>query len=137
MANVECDILSAGTFPLPGAVRTIILAQVKGQTPALEFFASLDDKQLPQVGALLSRASDHWPIRNREICKPVEGPIHELKKRQVRLLYFEKQDHIVLVHGVIKKQRFLRPQDITRAQEVMEQFEATFDWRTMNYKEAR
>lgn len=137
MANVECDILSEDTFPLVGSACTVMLAQVNGANPVLEFFGTLDDQQTPQVGALLKRASDNWPIKNPEICKPVEGPIRELKKRQVRLLYFEKQDRVVLVHGLIKQQRYLRTQDIKRAVEVMQQFEATFDWRTMNYKEAR
>ena len=84
-----------------------VMAYVRtsGTSPVAEYLDQLSDRQRKRVDALLKRASEKGPTRNKEQSARLAGEdFFEFKAHQVRVFWCYTPDRqIVLFHGFTKK----------------------------------
>lgn len=78
-----------------------------GNEPALEFIKTFEKPERVIIGENLKTVQFGWPI-GMPICSPLGDGIYEVRtslssKREVRILFFQHGDVIVVVHAFLKK----------------------------------
>lgn len=104
--------------------RVIWAEDASGGSPARDFFISLPVGDQTKVMALLKRMAETGQIQNREKFKKV-GDLFEFKSFQIRFIGdFRVGRVFVVAHGVRKKRNELRPEDLARAQRILDEHDA-------------
>ena len=98
-----------------------------GSDIVLDFIKSFDSDDGRTIGVDLYAVQIGFPM-GLPLCDHLEGPLWEvrtslLSNREVRLLFFQKSDKLIVVHGFIKKVQRMPRKDIALAIKQMKEFE--------------
>lgn len=88
-----------------------------GNEPVLDFLRDLDPDDRKIVGADLRTVQIGWPL-GMPLCRKLVKGIYEVRsdisdKRIVRLVFFQHEQNIIIVHGFIKKTQ-TTPDDVLK-----------------------
>ena len=90
---------------------------------AQEYLESLPERDRKKLMALLRRASQYGPRKNKQKFRKLEGDIFEFKSFQDRLYWFYQPNNtIVLTHGSRKKADRADRAEIDRATDLMSRY---------------
>ena len=98
-----------------------------GSSIVLDFIRSFDSEDRRTIGIDLYAVQIGFPM-GLPLCDHLKGPLWEIRtslpsKREVRLLFFQKIDKLIVVHGFIKKVQRTPRKDIALAVKRMEEFD--------------
>jgi len=80
-----------------------------GREPVREWLKALDELERHEIGKDLLRAQWRWPV-GMPLCRPLGDGLWEVRtdlptKRTARVLLCVYREHLVALHGFIKKTR--------------------------------
>src|SRR6202158_4098652 len=92
-----------------------------GKEPVREWLKALDEADRQAVGQDLMRAQWRWPV-GMPLCRPIGNGLWEIRtdlptKRPARVLLCLYREHLVALHGFIKKTRKTPEDDLALARE--------------------
>ena len=107
------DSLSPRKIPL------IFFRTGAGAEPVREWLRELPEAERHAVGKDLLRAQWHWPV-GMPLCRPMGGGLLEIRtdlptKRTARVMLCLYHEHLVALHGFIKKTRATPAEDLALA----------------------
>jgi phage-related protein len=84
--------------------------------PVREWLKGLDEAERQEIGKDLQRAQWRWPV-GMPLCRPMGGGLWEVRtdlptKRTARVLLCLYREHLVALHGFIKKTRTTPAEDL-------------------------
>src|ERR1700723_2595156 len=90
-----------------------------GQEPVREWLKTLPEMERQAIGKDLLRAQWRWPV-GMPLCRPLGNGLWEVRtdlptKRTARVLLCLYRDHLVALHGFIKKTRTTPADDLAVA----------------------
>jgi phage-related protein len=90
-----------------------------GSEPVREWLKELPEVERHAIDADLLRAQWRWPI-GMPLCRSMTGGLWEIRtdlptKRTARVLLCLYQEHLVALHGFIKRTRATRDEDLALA----------------------
>jgi phage-related protein len=90
-----------------------------GSEPVREWLKGLDEVERQAIGKDLMRAQWRWPV-GMPLCRPLGNGLWEVRtdlptKRTARVLICLYREHLVALHGFIKKSRATRDEDLATA----------------------
>jgi phage-related protein len=90
-----------------------------GSEPVREWLKTLPDTERQAVGKDLLRAQWRWPV-GMPLCRPMGTGLWEIRtdlptKRTARVLLCLYREHLVALHGFIKKTRATPDEDLALA----------------------
>jgi phage-related protein len=88
---------------------------------------ALDEAERQAIGKDLLRAQWRWPVR-MPLCRPMRSGLWEVRtelptKRTARVLVCLYREHLVALHGFIKKTRSTPDEDLTTARKRQKELE--------------
>lgn len=97
----------------------IFFRSEKGAEPVREWLKELPEGERHAVGKDLLRAQWCWPV-GMPLCRPMGGGLWEIRsdlptKRTARVLLCVYEEHLVALHGFIKKTRTTPDEDLALA----------------------
>jgi phage-related protein len=107
--------------PEPQKIPLVFFRTNTGREPVREWLWGLDELDRHAIGKDLLRAQWRWPI-GMPLCRPMGEGLWEVRtnlkgNRTARVLICPYQDHLVALHGFIKKTRATRQDDLALARE--------------------
>ena len=98
-----------------------------GREPVREWLQSLDKESRRLIGADIKTVEYGWPI-GMPLCRSIGTGVWEVRcklsgNRIARVLFCIHEEHLVLLHGFIKKSRALPKADLDLAYERKSQLE--------------
>lgn len=97
--NIETELLYKGS---KFAIYAIVKSGVCLATDFIENECTRSEQK--KVVALLQRAAEHGPPKNKEKYESLRGGISQFKSYQIRIpCFFDKGGKIILTHGFRKK----------------------------------
>jgi phage-related protein len=105
----------------PQKVPLIFSRSGKGTEPGREWLKELPEAERHAVGKDLLRAQWRWPV-GMPLCRPMGGGLWEIRtdlptKRTARVMLCLYREHLVALHGFIKKTRATPDEDLALARE--------------------
>ncbi len=105
--------------PTPQKIPLIFYRTAAGREPAREWLQRLDAAERQEIGKDLLRAQWRWPI-GMPLCRPMGDGLWEIRtdlptKRTARVLLCLYRQHLVALHGFIKKARATPDSDLATA----------------------
>jgi phage-related protein len=105
--------------PHPQKIPLIFYRTVAGIEPVREWLRELDETERQGIGKDLLRAQWRWPI-GMPLCRPMGNGLWEVRtdlptKRAARVLLCLHREHLVALHGFIKKTRATPSEDLAMA----------------------
>ena len=105
--------------PPPQKVPRVFFRSGKQTEPVREWLKELPEEERQEVGRDLLRAQWRWPV-GMPLCRPLGGGLWEVRtrlptKRIARVLLCVSEEHLVAVHGFIKKTRTTPEDDLVLA----------------------
>lgn len=105
--------------PAPQKVPLIFFRKATGSEPVREWLKGLPEAERRAVGKDLLRAQWRWPV-GMPLCRPMGTGLWEIRtdlptKRTARVLLCFYRDHLVALHGFIKKTRATPDEDLALA----------------------
>ena len=105
--------------PPPQKVPLIFFRSGKGTEPVREWLKALPEAERHAVGNDLLRAQWRWPV-GMPLCRPMGGGLWEIRtdlptKRTARVMLCVYHEHLVALHGFIKKARATPDEDLAMA----------------------
>jgi phage-related protein len=93
----------------PSKIQLIFMRTATGHEPVREWLKSLPEGERQAIGKDLLRAQWRWPV-GMPLCRPLGDGLWEVRsnlptKRTARVLLCRYREHLVAVHGFIKKTR--------------------------------
>jgi len=90
-------------------VFAIFFRTESGAVPALEWIKSLDKEDRYKIGDALKTVEFGWPV-GMPLCRKMTKGLWEMRvrltgERNARLLFCIHDNHVVVLHGLIKKSR--------------------------------
>ena len=90
-----------------------------GREPVREWLKGLDEKERQAIGKDLMRAQWRWPV-GMPLCRPLGNGLWEIRtdlptSRTARVLLCFYREHLVALHGFIKKTRAAPEADLAMA----------------------
>lgn len=90
-----------------------------GSEPGREWLRGLEEADRQAIGMDLLRAQWRWPV-GMPLCRPMGGGLWEVRtdlpsKRTARVLLCLYREHLVALHGFIKKTRATPDEDLATA----------------------
>ena len=90
-----------------------------GREPVREWLQRLGEAERQEIGKDLLRAQWRWPI-GMPLCRPIGDGLWEIRtdlptKRTARVLLCLYREHLVVLHGFIKKTRATPDSDLATA----------------------
>lgn len=100
--------------------------------PVEEFINNLDLKAKAKILARIEFLEEHWQELRRPYVDSLGGGLYELRVifsgNQVRVLYaYMFKDYIVLLHGFVKKTQVVPTNEILKAKNRMNNFQANYN----------
>lgn len=105
--------------PQPRKIPLIFYRSRTGSEPVREWIRELPEAERQAIGKDLLRAQWRWPA-GMPLCRPLGGGLWEVRtdlptKRTARVLLCLYRDHLVALHGFIKKTRTTPDDDLAMA----------------------
>jgi phage-related protein len=98
-------------------LKVIFYKTEAGNEPARDFLRDLDPEDRKIIGADLRTVELGWPL-GMPLCRKLVKGIYEVRsdisdKRIVRLVFFQHEKNIIVIHGFIKKTQ-TTPDDVLK-----------------------
>jgi phage-related protein len=105
--------------PPPRKMPLIFFSTLTGIEPVREWLKELPEPERHAIGNDLMRAQWCWPV-GMPLCRPMGNGIWEVRtdlptKRTARVLLCIHKEHLVALHGFIKKTRTTPDEDLALA----------------------
>jgi phage-related protein len=105
--------------PVPQKISLIFFRSGKGTEPAREWLRELQEAERQAVGKDLLRAQWRWPV-GMPPCRLMGDDLWEIRtdlptKRTARVMLCLYREHLVALHGFIKKTRATPDEDLALA----------------------
>jgi phage-related protein len=105
--------------PSPQRVPLIFFRTSAGSEPVREWLKELPEAERHAIGKDLLRAQWRWPV-GMPLCRPMGAGLWEIRtdlpsKRIARVLLCLYREHLVALHGFIKKTRGTPDEDLALA----------------------
>jgi phage-related protein len=113
--------------PQPHKVPLIFYRTAAGNEPVRDWLQGLDEAERQAIGRDLLRAQWRWPV-GMPLCRPMGSGLWEVRtdlptKRTARVLLCLYREHLVALHGFIKKTRATPDEDLATAQKRKKELE--------------
>ena len=113
--------------PQPQKIPLIFYHTAAGREPVREWLKGLDEAERHAIGKDLLRAQWRWPV-GMPLCRPVGNGLWEVRtdlptKRTARVLLSLYREHLVALHGFIKKTRAAPDEDLATARKRQKELE--------------
>ena len=107
--------------PLSQKIPLIFYRTTAGSEPVREWLKGLDESERQAIGKDLLRAQWRWPV-GMPLCRPMGTGLWEVRtnlptRRTARVLLCVYREHLVALHGFIKKTRATPDEDLALAHE--------------------
>ena len=98
-----------------------------GNEPVREWLRELPEEERHAIGQDLMRAQWRWPV-GMPLCRPMGGGLFEIRtdlatQRTARVLLCLYREHLVALHGFIKKTRTTPQDDLALARKRKKELE--------------
>ena len=108
-------------------VPLIFFRTLRESEPVREWLKELPEADRHAIGKDLLRAQWRWPV-GMPLCRPLGNGLWEIRtdlssKRTARVLFCFHREHLVALHGFIKKTRATPNQELTLARNRKEELE--------------
>jgi phage-related protein len=105
--------------PTPQKIPLIFFRSGKGAEPVREWLRELPEVERQAIGKDLLRAQWRWPVGMPQ-CRPMGNGLWEIRtdlptKRTARVMVCPYREHLVALHGFIKKTRATPDEDLALA----------------------
>lgn len=105
--------------PQPQKIPLIFFRSGSGAEPVREWLKGLPEAERRAIGKDLLRAQWRWPV-GMPLCRPLGSGLWEVRtdlptRRTARVLLCLHQEHLVALHGFIKKTRMTPEDDLSIA----------------------
>jgi phage-related protein len=105
--------------PSPRKIPLIFFRTGGGTEPVREWLKELPEAERQAVGKDLLRAQWRWPV-GMPLCRPMGSGLWEIRanlptKRTARVLLCLYREHLVALHGFVKKTRATPDEDLALA----------------------
>ncbi len=113
--------------PRPKKIALIFFRTPAGSEPVREWLKELSEDERHAIGKDLLRAQWQWPV-GMPLCRAIGSGLWEIRtdlptKRTARVLLCLYREHLVALHGFIKKTRATPDEDLTRARKRKKELE--------------
>ena len=113
--------------PQPRKIPLIFFRSRPGSEPVRQWLKDLPQEERQAIGKDLLRAQWRWPV-GMPLCRPLGKGLWEVRtdlpgKRTARVLLCVYRDHLVALHGFIKKTRATPDDDLALARERQKELE--------------
>ena len=113
--------------PQPNKVPLIFFRTLAGGEPVREWLKELSEEERQAIGKDLLRAQWRWPV-GMPLCRAMGGGLWEIRtdlptKRTGRVLLCLYREHLVALHGFIKKTRATPDEDLALARKRRKELE--------------
>jgi phage-related protein len=111
----------------PEKIPLVFFRTLPGIEPVREWLKELPEEERQAIGKDLLRAQWRWPV-GMPLCRPMGGGLWEVRtdlptKRTARVLLCAYREHLVALHGFIKKTRATPDQDLALARKRKKELE--------------
>ena len=108
-----------GELSQPQKIPLIFFRTETGEEPVLVWLKGLPEEERQAIGRDLLRAQWRWPV-GMPLCRPMGNGLWEIRtdlatKRTARVLLCLHREHLVALHGFIKKTRTTPEEDLALA----------------------
>jgi len=105
----------------------IFYRSAAGSEPVREWLKGLDEMERQAIGKDLLRAQWRWPV-GMPLCRPMGSGLWEIRtdlptKRAARVMLCLYREHLVALHGFIKKTRATPDEDLATARKRQKELE--------------
>ncbi len=105
--------------PQPQKVPLVFYRSATGTEPVREWLKGLEEAERRAIGRDLMRAQWRWPV-GMPLCRPMGSGLWEIRtdlatRRTARVLICLYREHLVALHGFIKKTRATPDEDLATA----------------------
>lgn len=113
--------------PPPQKIPLIFYRTAAGGEPVRDWLKSLDHEDRQTIGFDLMRAQWRWPV-GMPLCRPMGHGLWEVRtdlpsKRIARVLFCLHRDHLVALHGFIKRTRTTPDEELALARKRQKELE--------------
>lgn len=113
--------------PKPKKIPLIFYRTAAGSEPVREWLQGLGESERQAIGKDLLRAQWRWPV-GMPLCRPMGGGLWEIRtdlrtKKTARVLICLYLEHLVALHGFIKKTRTTPESDLATARQRQKELE--------------
>ncbi|HZL66817.1 MAG TPA: type II toxin-antitoxin system RelE/ParE family toxin [Candidatus Limnocylindrales bacterium] len=113
--------------PPPQKIPLIFFRTAAGSEPVRDWLKRLDEAERRAIGKDLLRAQWRWPV-GMPLCRPMGSGLWEIRtdlpaKRTARVLLCLYREHLVALHGFIKKTRATPDEDLAIARKRQKELE--------------
>ena len=113
--------------PRAHKIQFAFFSTATGHEPVREWLKDLPEAERHAIGADLQRAQWRWPA-GMPLCRPMGGGLWEIRtdlptKRTARVLLCLYREHLVALHGFIKKTRTTPDEDLELARKRRKELE--------------
>ena len=113
--------------PPPQKIPLIFFRTAAGSEPVRDWLKRLDEAERRAIGKDLLRAQWRWPV-GMPLCRPMGSGLWEIRtdlpaKRTARVLLCPYREHLVALHGFIKKTRATPDEDLAIARKRQKELE--------------
>jgi phage-related protein len=111
----------------PKKIPLIFFRTLTGSEPVREWLKGLPEEERQAIGKDLLRAQWRWPV-GMPLCRAMGNGLWEIRtdlptKRTARVLLCLYREHLVALHGFIKKTRATPDEDLTLARKRKKELE--------------
>lgn len=112
----------------PHKIPLIFFESQSGSEPVRDWLRELPEEERQAIGRDLLRAQWRWPV-GMPLCRPMGNGLWEIRtdlptKRTARVLICLHRNHLVALHGFIKKTRATPEDDLALARRRQKELEA-------------
>jgi phage-related protein len=113
--------------PQPKKIPLLFFRTAAGAEPVREWLRELPSEERHAIGMDLLRAQWRWPV-GMPLCRPMGGGLWEIRtdlptRRTARVLICLYREHLVALHGFIKKTRATLADDLELARKRKKELE--------------
>jgi phage-related protein len=113
--------------PQPQKIPLIFYRTAAGSEPVRDWLRGLDETERQAIGKDLLRAQWRWPV-GMPLCRPMGSGLWEVRtelqtRRTARVLLCLYSEHLVVLHGFIKKTRSTPDEDLATARKRRKELE--------------
>ena len=113
--------------PQPQRIALIFFRTGTGREPVREWLKALPEAERQAIGKDLLRAQWRWPV-GMPLCRPLGNRLWEVRtdlptNRTARVLLCLYREHLVALHGFIKKTRTISDDDLALARKRQKELE--------------
>ncbi|MBM4273456.1 MAG: type II toxin-antitoxin system RelE/ParE family toxin [Deltaproteobacteria bacterium] len=109
-----------------GKFHTVELAVIANdRCPAKKFLNDLSKIDREKILRVIKRLAEEGKLTNPEQFKKIEGEdFFEFKSFQIRMpCYFQAAGRLIITHGFMKKESWIRPEEIDRMKRIRHEYE--------------